>query len=301
MKNFSKYILAAGLLLAALTAHAQSQASCSFSQYRLASSQNDVTYPHGVNDFNNSVGEFTTQPSPGTLLTRGFIRFGNGSVSLFTFPHARITSIFDRNDAGTMVGFAVDSTSNKFQGFVLHNGTFVAVNHPNAGNGTLLSRINKNGVILGAVFNSSDLFQGFKLVNGSFTSIHFPGSDQTFPGGINDHGEIVGWYTLPVGGSSGVFQGFTLVNGTYHTLNVLNNSGTELRGISDAGTIVGVNHATEAGVSFLRKSSGAVELISVPGSFATEVTGISPVNGIISGRAFFNSDGTWHGFTAKCQ
>lgn len=303
MRNFVNFTLVAGLALFALAAHAQSLATCSFSLYRLASSQKDATDPLGVNDFNTSVGAFNTLNSSGALVPRGFIRFANGSVSLFTAPHSRLTNINDRNDAGTMVGTSVDSTTDKFHGFVLHNGTFVAVNHPNAANGTELTRINKNGVILGAVFDSSDLQQGFKLVNGSFTPIHFPGSNQTFPTGINDQGVIVGWYTLPVAGSSGVFQGFTLVNGAYHTVNVLNNSGsgTELRGISNAGTIVGISHSTEAGVSFLRKSSGAVELISVPGSFSTEVTGISPVKGIIAGRALINSDGAWHGFTATCQ
>ena len=301
MKNLFSFSLAAGLLFAALAAHAQSQASCSFSLYRLSSSQNDVTEPFGVNDFTNSVGQLTTEPSPGTFVRRGFIHFSSGAVSLFTAPHSTATSFNDRNNAGTMVGSYFDTNTNKEQGFVLHNGTFVTVSHPNAPRGTELRRINKNGVIVGSWFDSSGFNHGFKLVSGTFSSIHFPNSNATSPQGVNDNGAIVGWYTLPVSGSSGVLQGFTLVNGTYHTLNVLGGSGTELRGISNAGTIVGLSGSTEAGVSFLRKSSGAVELISVPNSFATEVTGISLVNGIITGRAFFNSDGTWHAFTAKCQ
>jgi hypothetical protein len=296
MRKFAHFSLAAGLFLAALAAHAQSQASCSFSLYRLTSGQNDVTEPFGVNDFSNSVGQLTTEPSPGTFVRRGFIHFSSGAVSLFTAPHSTATSLSDRNDAGTMVGSYFDTITNKPEGFVLHNGTFVTVNHPNAPRGTALRRINKNSTIVGAWFDSSGFAHGFKLVNGAFTSIHFPNSNATSPQGINDNGAIVGWYTTSTSG----FQGFTFSGGTYHTLNVLN-APTELRGISNAGTIVGLSHSTESGASFLRKSNGAVELISVPNAFATEVTGISLVNGIITGRAFFNSDGTWHGFTAKCQ
>jgi hypothetical protein len=296
MRKFLHVTLAAGLCLAALAAHAQSQASCSFSLYRLSSSQNDVTEPFGVNDFNNSVGQFTTEPSPGNFVRRGFIHLSSGAVSLFTAPHSTATSLSDRNDAGTMVGSYFDTITNKPEGFVLHNGTFVTVNHPNAPRGTALTRINKNSVIVGSWFDSNGVSHGFKLVNGGFTSIHFPNSVNTSPQGINDNGAIVGWYTTSTTG----FQGFTFINGTYRTLNVLN-APTELRGISNAGTIVGLSHSNEAGVSFLRKSSGAVELISVPNAASTDVTGISLVNGIITGRAFFNSDGTWHGFTAKCQ
>ena len=64
--------------------------------------------------------------------------------------------------------------------------------------------------------------------------------------------------------------------------------------------IVGVSGEIEQGQSFMRLPNGAFELINVPNAFATEVTGIS-AGGIITGRAFFNSDGTWHGFTGKCQ
>jgi len=72
-----KLIPAIGLLCVGMVCQAQNEASCKFSLYRLTSGQNDVTHPFGVNDFNNSVGELDTEPTPGNFVFRGFIHFSN--------------------------------------------------------------------------------------------------------------------------------------------------------------------------------------------------------------------------------
>jgi hypothetical protein len=296
LRKLFRFFPAAALLSVALVCQAQNQASCTFSLYRLTSGQNDVTHPFGVNDFNNSVGELDTEPSPGQFVFRGFIHFSNGGVSLFTAPHSSSTAFRDRSDSGVNIGNFFDTVTQKPQGFALSGSTFVTISHPNAPRGTNVYRINKFGSIVGVWFDSVNSPHGFKLVNKTFLPIMFPNSVETTPMGINDHGEIVGTYNL----ASGRAQGFTFLNGVYHTLN-FPNAPTSLRGISNAGTIVGIDLATESGQSFLRKSNGVFEFIVVPNAAVTDVTGISLVNGIITGRAFFNSDGTWHGFTAKCQ
>jgi len=291
-----RLIPAVGLLCAAMVCQAQNEASCKFSLYRLTSGQSDVTHPFGVNDFNNSVGELATEPTPGNFVFRGFIHFSNGTVRLFTAPHSSSTSLRDRNDAGVNIGNFFDTTTQKAEGFVLNGSSFVSVSHPNAPRGTNLTRINKFGSIVGAWFDSAGSPHGFKLINGTFQSIMFPGSIQTLPNGINDNGVIVGWYTKP----NTTLFGFVFKNGVYTTLNFPHPGATDLRGISNAGVIVGVSGEIEQGQSFMRLPNGAFELINVPNAFATDVTGIS-AGGIITGRAFFNSDGTWHGFTGTCQ
>src|SRR5271165_3108324 len=82
--------------------------------------------------------------------------------------------------------------------------TFTALNYPGGGSfATFPSSINKQGQIAGyyatPIVGGSENFHGFWYRNGAWTTLNAPsagnGAGQgTFAQGINDKGQIVGWY-----------------------------------------------------------------------------------------------------------
>jgi len=79
-----------------------------------------------------------------------------------------------------------------------------------------------------------------------FTTIDVPGSAQTVASGINDAGQIVGYYNG---------HGFLLSNGSYTTLDATGSSVTQALGINNAGQIVG-SYGDASGTHGLLLSGG---------------------------------------------
>ena len=139
------------------------------------------------------------------------------------------------NNAGTIVGSSYPS------GFVVSNGTYTALNYPDA-IWTYAQGINNAGTIVGYEFGAhvagiGPLGGGFSLSNGTYTDLGYApsgGSGNIRPCGINDAGTIVG-----ITGGPNVHFGFVLSNGTYTPVNYPGASETFVYGINDAGTIVG--------------------------------------------------------------
>src|SRR5215468_8208510 len=81
------------------------------------------------------------------------------------------------------------------------------------------------------------LSPGWAKADFDFTTIDPPGATHSLASGINDAGQIVGWYTTGVGG----YHGFLLdVDGSYTTIDVPGAIATYAEGINAAGQIVGV-------------------------------------------------------------
>jgi hypothetical protein len=78
------------------------------------------------------------------------------------------------------------------------------------------------------------LRRGFLLRDGEFHLIYYPGSLQTGAQGINDRGEIAGWWGLGTGA-----KGFVLRDGEYTTVEVPGSTGTYIRGINANGVVTG--------------------------------------------------------------
>jgi probable HAF family extracellular repeat protein len=165
----------------------------------------------------------------------------------------------------------------------------------------------------------------------TYSDIQVPGSISTSPKGINNKGEVVGYYQ----NSSGVY-GFVLSNGNYTTINCsAATQGTFAFGINDDGVIVGyystpfknygfvyangkcknlsdfsgsvpyaagINNAGQIVGSYISKNlSHGFELrgtayseISVPNSSQTFAYGIN-ANGDVSG-SYYDANGAHHGF-----
>ena len=71
-------------------------------------------------------------------------------------------------------------------------------------------------------------------MDGTYAAVLIPGATGTYTFGINDAGQIVGYYSNPA------IHGFVLdVDGSYTTLDVPGGSGTQAYRINSLGQIVG--------------------------------------------------------------
>ena len=147
----------------------------------------------------------------------------------------------DINNKGVTVGFiggGIDS------GFVSTDGvTYTTLSDPLGVNGTIVSAINDAGVIVGTYYDSNFFAHGF-YYDGAFHTIDDPQTVFSQGGtgenvmGINNHGQIVGWFTDKTGFAS--VKSFIYENGTFVTLDDPGIAGTTVAdGINDSGQIVG--------------------------------------------------------------
>lgn len=290
-------MLIVGLLgLGAPVLRAQTNASCTFHLFQIPVS-GGVALPQGINRFGNIVGFVNLFTSH----SEGFIRFSNGSTSIFKAPNSSNTSIHHRSDQGVDVGSFTPSGSTLFKGFAATSSRFQTVTFPGSSQ-TFLTGINKFGTIVGDYLGSDNHFHGFKLKNGQFSTIHPNGAVDTFVSAINDSGVIVGAFNT----GSVDNHGFVDRSGAISTLNFPHEvgfGGTTLNDISNSGEIVGfVWTGPDTRDAFLFKS-GAFKVITVPHARLTEANGISNIN-VITGHAIVvSSTGAESdkAYTATCQ
>lgn len=139
------------------------------------------------------------------------------------------------NRYGTIVGFVNLFTSHD-EGFIrFSNGAVSIYKAPNSSNTSIKHR-NDQGVDVGSFTPAaSTSSKGFVAAGSGFASVNFPGARQTFLGGINNFGTIVGEYI----GSDNHFHGFKLKNGQFTAIHPNGAVDTFVSGINDSGVIVG--------------------------------------------------------------
>jgi uncharacterized membrane protein len=242
----------------------------------------------GINDDGAIVGSFAGdffRPS------HGFVQ-KDGVFTLIEFPGASETVPFGINNSGDIVGSYV---SDKQNGFLFQNNeaAFSAVDLPFS-TGVVLTRpnaLNNRGQIAGEYVDHPESSQqhGFLDDNGMFTSIDIPGANVTSATGINDNGDIVGFYEDRDG-----LHGFILHGNEFAPIDVPFQSArdTSAQGINSRGQIVGI-YTDDAGVHGYVFSDGVFNAIDVPGALQSLALGINQRGQIVG----FYSPGN-HGFIA---
>ena len=151
------------------------------------------------------------------------------------YPGATLTSANGINNESVIVGSYIDSQGFE-HGFLLENGSYIAVNFPGASLTQVLGINDSNDMVGTYQLPGALNFHGFLARRGRFTSIDDPHATVgTMAFGINQRGTIVGSYDNA--------HGFLLENGSYHTIDAPQLPGephqTQLNGISNPGWIVG--------------------------------------------------------------
>jgi len=185
------------------------------------------------------------------------------------------------------------------------NPTFVAINNPLAVNGTYAGSegINDSGTIVGTYLDDNSVAQGFIDINGNFTTVTDPtvGTNGTYAFGINDSGEVVGYFETYTVGAGTHLNGYVYRDGVYKTISDPLGIATFALGINNKGDVVGDYqflagqpgnyHGGEEGFIY---SKGKYTTISDPSGTVTAATGINDKGDIVG--LYEDSNGGVHGF-----
>lgn len=215
------------------------------------------------------------------------------------------TGAFGINERGQIVGQYSDSNF-EFHGFLLSGGQFTTIDDPNAdpfsSQGAL--GINTGGEIVGFYTDANFVNHGYLLFRGQYTTLDDPNAG-SFPGGnpqqgtvaagINELGQIVGYYFDNIGNA----HGFLLIGGQYITLNDPNAGtqsvqGTFPLGINAFGQIVGEYVDAQFHMHGFLLFGGLYTTLDEPNAvFGTAAEGINELGQIVG---FYADDVTVHGF-----
>lgn len=195
-----------------------------------------VTEANGINNSGQIVGSlYAVSPPVGD----GFL-YSSGHFTLIDYPGANDgTGLAAINNQGQMVGAAafLSSSGVTFQFFLDNHGVFTQIPLPGSPYLPTGLDINNAGQIAGTYYAPSSAIEGFLDSGGVITSIVVPGATATHVNGINDAGQLVGFYCT--GSLQCEQNGFLDSNGTFTTIDFPGSVGTQLLGINDAGQIIG--------------------------------------------------------------
>jgi hypothetical protein len=257
----------------------------------------NLTLPQKINERGDIVGEFIDSAG----VTRGFVRFSNGSFSApIVDPNDTVGFTEGRgiNNPRTVVGDYVISDGT-VHSFLLSGDTFTEYDVPGAVQTNLLS-INEPGDLTGAFDpDGSGIFQAFIDRGGTITSYSVPGAAGTLAYEINNNKKLtVGYYI----DASGVLHGqYRDANGALHfPIDPPGSVATVLFGVDNKYDVVG-RYADAAGAThglfFVPPDSFFT--FDYPGSAFTSLNGINQ-RGNIVGR-YVDAAGIAHGFIARVR
>ncbi|MBV9761058.1 MAG: hypothetical protein JO340_10885 [Acidobacteriaceae bacterium] len=156
------------------------------------------------------------------------------------------------NDNGEIAGTSFSVPSAQPAGFVIpaNGGAPVQIKYPGA-QYTYVNGINNQGTVTGFAFTGTSIV-GFTENGGTFTTLNTAFS-LTFAQGINNNGDIAGWWSPASGGATAFF----IKNGVQGTFSVPGYPyDTYATAINDSGQIAGYfNYATDG---FLRNADGSL-------------------------------------------
>ncbi len=118
---------------------------------------------------------------------------------------------------------------------------------------------------------------GLLYSQGTISTIEVPGSMDTLAFGINNSGQITGYYDAEFSGT----HGFVYTNGQFTSFDVPGSVGaTFAEGINDSGEIAGFIEATGGPAGFLYDGS-SYRMIRVPGARSTYATGLNNAGDVV--------------------
>ena len=251
------------------------------------------TVPEGINNQGQIAGSFADANDR----RHGFV-LDDGAYSTVDVPDAPgNTGILDIDDRGRLVGMS---------GLVTHGyladgrGQPLEIDAPAVVSDTVPQGVNNRGEIVGySDVGSARSYRGFlRDRRGRFRRIDVPGARGTAAARINDHGQIVGYYSDTNDNPHAAvdLRGFLLDSrGSLERIDVPGAMLTQLFGINNLGEVVG-GYADAAGAvhGFLRGRDGEVTTIDVPGALTTGLFDIND-KGQMAGT-YVDSGGRVRGF-----
>jgi probable HAF family extracellular repeat protein len=199
------------------------------------------TLPDGINNLGQIVGTYINFPQE-----YGFIKIGNSYPTIINPNNVNnATLAHGINSSGEVVGEYTDAAGTHGFVYLRDLGVFAPFYDPGPSS-VILNGINENGTLMvGQEGGGGSVPHGF-LWNGAFFVIlrdpFAAGANGTNAKGVNDSGQVVGYYFDAGGRTHGFFysggSSGGLSSGTFTTIDV-GARGTVINGINDAGQMVG--------------------------------------------------------------
>jgi uncharacterized membrane protein len=188
------------------------------------------TIAYGIDDSGNIVGSYEEYPLDQG--PKGFL-YSEGSYTQFRFEFG--VEILGINNDRYMVGRSCCQRGGA-EGFIIYPSGVVEFFDVPGYQLDWMSSINSWGQIVGTFGNYvPSMSYGFLYSDGDFTTIEVANALHIHANGINDAGQIVGWYS-----DGRVDHGFFLdVDGSLTTVDFPGAHSTDVNGINNAGQIVG--------------------------------------------------------------
>ena len=189
------------------------------------------TQATGINDLGVIVGFY--EDVHGTHAFRY-----DGLFARLDVPFAKAIATFATgiNNHGQIVGYYNDGI--RSSGYLYDRGRFVSIGVPNSSTTTLFG-INDKGEIVGTALD--DRFQSFIYSDGVFTPFDVPFANAFDFGalGINDRGDVVGYFQTGTPQANTGLHGFLAANGMYDQIDVPGGINPMVWGINNCGVMVG--------------------------------------------------------------
>jgi len=220
---------------------------------------------------------------------------GSTGIMLFGLPETGTIGLGISATTGTIVGTYIDSNGIP-EGFSFDGTTYTTVTNPLAANGTAIWGVNDSGQMVGTLSNSNNNSSSFLDSGGQFTPIAYPSAVITYAMGLNDSGQVVGFYEAGGPTNNFVPAGFLYSNGIYTTINdPLGTTATIADAINNQGQIVGIYADSNNTPHGFLLSGGVYTTIDDPlGVNGTIVKGINDSGEIVGG--YLDSNDDLHGF-----
>jgi uncharacterized membrane protein len=252
-----------------------------------------LTIIWGLNDFGQISGEYQTGGAPPSHAWA----YRDGHFETLD-PDGlfgdRKAAAGGPNDLGTLYGAYADASTHEHGFMIPWWGQVETVDFPGHLNSNV-DGINLFGAIAGVYWDADGAFHGMLRRYGRDTPIDVPGAHETYPLGIGNSGEIVGYWDDDPASTHGFYRG---TNGRFSSIDVplAGPGGTVAFSINDVGQITGY-YTNPAGAlhGFIEKN-GKFTYVDVPGALYTIPTQINNF-GVIAGQ-YFDTTGKRHGFVA---
>src|SRR5689334_17289453 len=201
----------------------------------------------GLNDFSALSGSqtkvFPANPYPEAFVDKNGVTTVYGALGMPYGQHSTGGAI---NNLGQAVGSS-GHYAQTARGYLYAGGSFTRITGPQDGYRTSAYGINDRGQVVGNMSPSGSIpninFGGttaFVWKNGSVAqAFSYPGARSTTATGINDAGEIVGFYSLPAPNDPYHSHGFIDTNGHFTSIDVPGAQSTQPEAINNRGDIVG--------------------------------------------------------------
>ncbi|WP_430390670.1 hypothetical protein [Dyella sp. 20L07] len=280
-----------GIVMAEPGVPASNNSSATYSYQTLDYPGSSQTIFWGINDFGELAGQFAMNGGTAHAMV-----YRRGRFELL--DPAALGTYFSAaggpNDLGATYGGYADASGTQ-HGFVLRGNHFETVDFP----GHLNSNVdgyNEFGTILGVYWDTDGAFHGIlRRGHGWDTPFDVAGAAETYPLGINDLGQSVGyWDTNPASPAPHGF--YRDENGKITMLDVPNTPNTVAFAINDVGQIAGYYWDTAGTIHAFVETQGKFQTLDMPGASDTLATTINNF-GVVSGE-YFDATGQRHGFIA---